>query len=135
MRIFVTALVAVFAVACGDAEETPARYGPVEIMRTPLSFAEDVEVIVSDVRLAPDTEVPNHSHAAEELVYVLEGSVVHVEEGLPERTMRAGDMVVITPEAAHSPRSGPDGARAVTIRFRVPGRAERDPVPATADDS
>ena len=135
MRIFVAGLFAVFLVACGDTQETPARYGPVEVMRTPLSFAEDVEVIVSDVQLAPDTEVPNHSHAAEELVYVLEGSVVHVEEGLPERTMRAGDMVVIQPEAAHSPRSGPEGARAVTIRFRLPDRAERDPVPPTADGS
>ncbi len=135
MRIFVTAVFAVILFGCGDAAETPARYGPVEVMRTQLSFAPDVEVVVSDVQLAPDTVVPNHSHAAEELVYVLEGSVVHVEEGLPERTLRAGDMVVIKPESAHAPRSGADGARAVTVRFRLPGRAERDPVPATADGS
>ena len=132
MRIILTGLIAALLVACADDPETPERYGPVEVIRTPVSFAEDVEIIVSDVRIAPDGEVPGHSHAAEELVYVIEGSAVHVQDGRPERTLRPGDMVVIPPETTHRPRGGPAGARAVTIRFKLPDREERD---APAEDS
>ncbi len=137
MRIILTGLIAAFLFACADEPETPVRYGPVEVIRTPASFADDVEIIVSDVRIAPDAEVPGHSHAAEELVYVIEGSAIHVEEGLPDRTLRAGDMAVIPPETVHRPRGGPAGARAITVRFKVGDREERDPAPVeeSSDES
>ena len=134
MRIILTGLVAAFLFACADEPETPQRYGPVEVIRTPASFAEDVEIIVSDVRIAPDAEVPGHSHAAEELVYVIEGSAIHVEDGLPERTLRAGDMAIIPPDTVHRPRGGPAGARAITVRFKLQEHAEPLPVPANAED-
>ncbi len=131
MRIILTGLIAVFLIACADEPETAERYGPVEVIRTEASFADDVEIIVSDVRIAPGAEVPGHSHAAEELVYVIEGSAIHVEEGLPERTLRSGDMAVIPPETVHRPRGGPDGARAITVRFQLPERDERDAAPTS----
>ncbi len=130
MRIILTVFIALSLIACADEPETPKRYGPVEVIRTQASFAEDVEIILSDVRIAADAEVPGHSHAAEELVYVIEGSAIHVEEGLPDRTLRPGDMAVIPPETVHRPRGGPDGARAITVRFKLPAREERDAVPA-----
>ena len=135
MRNILTGLIAVCVIACAEEPETPERYGPVEVIRTQASFADDIEIIVSDVRIAPDAEVPGHSHAAEELVYVIEGSAVHVEEGLPERTLRPGDMAVIPPETVHRPRGGPDGARAITVRFKLPGREERDGVPEERNES
>lgn len=133
MRILLAGLIAAFLVACADEPSTPQRYGAVEVIRTPASFAEDVEIIVSDVHIAPNAEVPGHSHAAEELVYVIEGSAIHAEEGLPERTLRSGDMAVIPPETVHRPRSGPDGARAITVRFKLPEREERDAAPTSVD--
>ena len=133
MRSILTGLIAVFLVACADEPEATARYGPVEVIRTEASFADGVEIIVSDIRIAPDSEVPGHSHAAEELVYVIEGSAIHVEEGLPERTLRSGDMAIIPPETVHRPRGGPDGARAITVRFKLPEREERDAAPTSVD--
>ena len=135
MRIILTGLIAVFLLACAEEPEAPERYGPVEVIRTPVSFAEDVEIIVSDVRIAPDAEVPGHSHAAEELVYVIEGAAIHVEDGLPDRTLRPGDMAVIPPETVHRPRGGPDGARAITVRFKLPEREERDQVPVSGEEA
>jgi len=123
MRIILTGLIAVLLCGCTEEPETPDRFGRVEVIRTPASFADDVEIIVSDVRIAPDAEVPGHSHAAEELVYVIEGSAIHVEDGLPERTLRPGDMAVIPPDTFHRPRGGPDGARAITVRFKLPTEA------------
>ncbi|MDJ0709456.1 MAG: cupin domain-containing protein [Woeseiaceae bacterium] len=129
MRLFLTGLIAACLVACADEPEAPERYGPVEVIRTPASFADGVDIVVSDVRIAPDAEVPAHSHVAEELVYVIEGSAIHVEDGKPERTLRPGDMAVIPPETMHRPRGGPAGARAITVRFKLPDRAERDEPP------
>ncbi len=134
MRFILIGLVAAFLFACADEPKTPLLYGPVEVIRTPASFAEGVEIIVSDVRIAPDGEVPGHTHAAEELVYVIEGSAIHVEEGLPERTLRAGDMAVIPPNTVHRPRGGPAGARAVTVRFKLPEREVQEAVVPAGDD-
>ncbi len=134
MRFILIGLIAAFLFACADEPETPQRYGPVEVIRTPASFADDVEIIVSDVHIAPDAEIPAHSHAAEELVYVIEGSAIHAEDGLPERTLRAGDMAVIPPETLHRPRGGPAGARAITVRFKLPEREERDSQPEAAEE-
>ncbi len=133
MRLILIGLFAAFLLGCGEEPEVPERYGPVEVIRTPASFADDVEIVVSDVRIAPDAEVPGHSHAAEELVYVIEGSAIHVEDGLPDRTLRPGDMAVIPPETVHRPRGGPAGARAITVRFKLPERNERDAVPASVE--
>jgi quercetin dioxygenase-like cupin family protein len=73
-------------------------------------------------------ELPPHYHPGEEFVYVLEGSAVHVEQGKPDRILKAGDSYVIPPRAVHAPRGGPQGARAVVFRLHVEGQPERIPV-------
>ena len=75
--------------------------------------------------IPPNAEGPRHYHPGEEFVYIIEGSAVHVEEGQPERTVQAGDALVIAPEAEHAPRGGPNGARAIVFRVHVEGEPER----------
>lgn len=128
MRTTVLLLVAFALAACDADDPVSTRYGPVEVIRTEASFADDVEIIVSDLRLEPNSEIPHHQHTTEELVYVLEGSVLHIEDGRPDRTLRAGDMVVIAPHKAHGPRVGPEGARAISIKFEKSDAVEPAPI-------
>ena len=130
--------------ACNSANDSPNENsaepvtnkrpppGSNQMMRAPVTVAEGLEVIISDVVIPPNTTVPRHYHPGEEFLYVLEGSAVHVEEGQPDRILSVGDTYVIPPRAIHSPRGGPDGARAVVFRLHVEGKEERVLVP---DDS
>lgn len=104
------------------------------MMRAPVTVADGLEVIISDVVIPPNAMVPRHYHPGEEFLYVLEGSAVHIEEGQPDRILEAGDTYVIPPRAIHSPRGGPDGARAVVFRLHVHGKEERVLVPNEASD-
>jgi quercetin dioxygenase-like cupin family protein len=95
------------------------------MLTAPISAAEGLEVIISDVIIPPNATVPRHYHPGEEFVYVIEGYAVHVEAGKPDQILKAGDAYVIPPEAVHSPRGGPDGARAIVFRVHVAGKPER----------
>ncbi len=126
--------------AQGDKQvEAPEGLAPGsnEMLRARLAAAPDLEVLISDVIIPPGAEVPRHYHPGEEFVYVIEGSAVHVEEGKPDRESRAGDAMVIEPEAVHAPRAGPDGTRAIVFRVHLKDQPERIPVPDApdADDS
>jgi quercetin dioxygenase-like cupin family protein len=89
----------------------------------------DLEVIVSDVIIPPNATVPRHYHPGQEFLYVIEGSAVHVEQGKPDLPLKAGDTYVIPPRAIHSPRGGPEGARAIVFRVHVKGQPERIDAP------
>jgi len=103
------------------------------VLRTDLEQADNLEVIVSDVVIPPGAQVPRHTHPGEEFVYVIEGSALHIEEGLPDTQLRAGDSHVIRPEAAHAPIGGPQGARAIVFRVHVKGEPERTLAPLAED--
>ena len=95
------------------------------MLRAPITIAEGLEVIISDVVIPPNATVPAHYHPGEEFLYVIEGSAVHVEAGKPDRILKAGDAYVIPPQAEHAPRGGPDGARAIVFRVHKKGQPER----------
>jgi len=115
-----------------DQSAAPKPYPPPpgsnQVLRAPITASPELEVIVSDVVIPPGATVPRHFHPGEEFVYVIEGSAVHVEEGKPDRTLGAGDSLVIPPRAVHAPRAGESGARAIVFRVHLKGEPERIPV-------
>lgn len=99
--------------------------GSTQKLRAPISLADGLEVIISDVVIPPNAVVPRHYHPGEEFIYVIEGSARHIEKGKADLILEAGDAYVIPPGAEHAPRGGPDGARAVVFRIHVEGKDER----------
>lgn len=99
--------------------------GSNEMLRTPLTMVDGLEVIVSDVIIPPNAATPRHYHPGEEFVYIIEGSVVHIEEGKPEFILRAGDAVTLAPEVEHAPRATEEGARVIAFRVHTEGQPER----------
>jgi quercetin dioxygenase-like cupin family protein len=137
MKTYALVLAALLVASCDlrpagnqmDEQEAHADYipppGSNQMLRAPITIADGLEVIISDVVIPPDTTVPRHYHPGEEFVYVLKGSAVHVEEGKPDQILKAGDAYVIPPRAEHAPRGGPEGARAIVFRVHVEGAEER----------
>jgi quercetin dioxygenase-like cupin family protein len=107
----------------------PPPPGSNEVLRSALAGTPGVEVIVSDVVIAPNAQVARHFHPGEEFLYLIEGSAIHIEEGRPDLQMKAGDSYAIPPRAIHSPRGGPQGARAIVFRVHVAGQPERIDAP------
>ncbi len=103
----------------------PSKPGSNMMLRAPLTVADGLEVIISDVIIPAGGTVPLHAHPGEEFLYVIEGSAIHREEGQDDRMLQAGDSYVISPNAPHSPVGGPDGARAIVFRVHKTGEPER----------
>jgi len=132
MRLAWLAAAGLFATALpfAYAQEPPAEArrlppGSNEVLRSVLAENPDLEVIVSDVIIPPNATVARHFHPGQEFLYLIEGSAVHIEEGKPDLPLKAGDTYVIPPRAIHSPRGGPEGARAIVFRVHVKGQPER----------
>ena len=137
MRLYWLAAAGLIATALPFAyaqEAPPAGAGRLppgsnEVLRSILAEDPNLEVIVSDVIIPPNASVPRHYHPGQEFLYLIEGTAVHVEEGRPDLPLKAGDTYVIPPRAIHSPRGGPEGARAIVFRVHVKDQPERIEAP------
>ncbi len=63
------------------------------------------EVIQVRVELAPGVAFPRHRHPGEEIIYVLEGSMVYEVEGRPPVTLKAGDVLFIPAGTIHAAKN------------------------------
>ncbi len=124
--LFAATLALGVTAASADGTHRPPP-GSNEVLVVPLANAEGLEVFVSDVVLPPGFQVPPHSHPGQEIVYVIEGSAVHVEEGAEDRIYKAGEAFTIQPGVVHSPYAGDEGARAIVFRVHVEGQPIRIP--------
>ncbi len=130
-RIFLFILAAALAASCTrteDAEHQPSvaqAPGATEALRTMLEGYDGLELIVTDLVIPPDAPAPRHYHPGEELVYMIKGSAIHVEDGQPDRLVTAGEAFVIPRGAVHAPRGGPLGARAILVHVVPAGEEVR----------
>jgi quercetin dioxygenase-like cupin family protein len=63
------------------------------------------EVIQARVELAPGAASGKHWHPGEEIIYVLEGSLVYEVEGRPPVTLKAGDVLFIPAGKVHAAKN------------------------------
>jgi quercetin dioxygenase-like cupin family protein len=73
----------------------------IDLQRNDLSIPgrEPVQAIVE---IAPGTTAARHSHPGEEIIYVLEGTLVYEIDGRPPIALKAGDVLFIPYGAIHS---------------------------------
>jgi len=76
----------------------------VDLQRHPLS-APGREVIQVRVEFEPGAAFPRHSHPGEEIIYVLEGTLVYEIEGKPPVTLKAGDVLFIPARTVHTAKN------------------------------
>jgi quercetin dioxygenase-like cupin family protein len=60
------------------------------------------EVIQVRVDFDPGYVAPRHTHFGEEIIYVIEGTLVYEVEGRPPTTYTAGDVLLVPAGAIHS---------------------------------
>jgi len=93
------------------------------ITRTPVQEADLPSVpgrqaVVARVEFAPGAVVPKHTHAGEEIGYVVEGSIELIVEGQPARTVKAGEGFLVPANIVHEGRNT-SGSKAVVLATYV----------------
>lgn len=63
------------------------------------------EVVQVRVDFDPGYESPRHTHPGEEIVYVIEGTLVYDVEGRPPVTLKAGDVLFIPAGTIHAAKN------------------------------
>jgi quercetin dioxygenase-like cupin family protein len=90
----------------------------VDLQRHDLS-APGREVIQVRVEFDPGYVSPRHTHPGEEIIYVLEGTLVYEIEGQPTATVRPGDVLFVPAGAAHLAKNVGSGTGAELATYVV----------------
>ncbi|MFL5570645.1 MAG: cupin domain-containing protein [Gemmatimonadaceae bacterium] len=102
MRIIGAAMLIVasgFAVDTAHAQQPESKR--TDLQRYDLSIP-GREVVQVRVDFDPGYVAPRHTHFGEEIIYVLEGTLVYEVEGRSPTTYKAGDVLVVPAGAIHS---------------------------------
>jgi quercetin dioxygenase-like cupin family protein len=96
-----------------------AEDAPSGIKRTPLQsidFPEGYKTVTGLAEVAPGHASGMHTHPGIETGYVLDGEVLMIVEGQPDRKLKSGDSFVIPSGAKHDVQSvGTVPAKAVSV--------------------
>ena len=88
-------------VASSQAPPRPAGTTRTDLQRRDLSIP-GWETLQARVDFAPGASFPMHKHPGEEIIYVLEGTLVYEIDGRPPIALKAGDVLFIPYGAIHS---------------------------------
>ncbi|HEY4146038.1 cupin domain-containing protein [Pinirhizobacter sp.] len=63
------------------------------------------EAVQVRVDIDPGKIAPNHRHPGEEIIYVVEGTILYQLEGKPPATLKAGDVLFVPKGVIHSAKN------------------------------
>ena len=95
------------------------------LLRESLSGLADQEVIVSEVDIPPNTELPWHSHPGSEIFYVFSGSIVLMQRDQTDIQSQEGEVRMIPRGVIHSGKTAEEGASLLIVRVHDAGQPER----------
>ena len=105
----------------------PAQESPIKLT-SPISTIDSHEGIIADVTIEPNAAMPIHQHPGDEFLYMLSGSVELAMENRAPLTLTAGQAFQIPAGTIHSPKAGPEGARAIVFRVHPEGQPVTVPI-------
>ena len=77
------------------------------------------EVVTAVAEFQPGASPGRHTHAGEEVGYVIEGSVVLEQEGKPNRTVHAGEAFLIPAGTVHNATNSGTGVAKLVATYIV----------------
>ena len=95
------------------------------LLRESLIGLADQEVIVNEVDIPPNTELPWHSHPGTEIFYVLSGSIVLMQRNRTDIQSQEGEVRMIPRGVVHSGKTAEEGASLLIVRVHDAGQPER----------
>jgi len=96
-----------------------------DLMTEKLQGVENTEVVVSITTVPPHTTLPKHWHPGEEFAYILEGSLVLMQEGKADESYKKGDVGKIPLKQVHTIRTEEESATVLVFRVHELGQPGR----------
>jgi quercetin dioxygenase-like cupin family protein len=98
-------------------QSAPMTQGASNIKRTPLQKFDvagtNLETVIGIAEIVPNAMIGAHSHSGVESGYMLEGEMVLMITGQPDKTLKAGDSYQIPAGVVHDGKSGPNGGKVI----------------------
>ncbi len=105
--------------------------GPIK--RTPLQTFDvpgtGYQTVIGLAEVAPSVNIGRHTHFGVESGYVLEGELVLLVAGEPDKPLKPGQSYVIAPGLAHDAKSGAAGAKIIATYVVEKGKPFATPAP------
>ena len=96
-----------------------------DLMTEKLKGVENTEVVVSITTVPPHTTLPKHWHPGEEFAYILDGSVVLMQEGKADEYYKKGDVGKVPLKQVHTVRTEEESATILIFRVHELGQPGR----------
>jgi quercetin dioxygenase-like cupin family protein len=134
-RILVGAMLAAIAMGgAASAQQPPAltQQAPT-IKRTPLQKFDvpgtNYETVIGMAEIVPNVNIGRHTHPGPESGFMLDGEMVLLIDGQPEKSLKVGESYQIPPGAIHDARTGPRGAKVIATYVVEKGKPLASPAP------
>ena len=103
------------------------------IKRTPLQKFDvpgtSYETVIGLAEVGPNVSIGRHTHPGPESGCMLEGEMVLMVQGQPDKLVKAGESYQVPPGAVHDGRSGPQGAKVIATYVVEKGKPLASPAP------
>jgi quercetin dioxygenase-like cupin family protein len=132
-KILIGAVLATVAMSgTAAAQQLPAMtQQTATIKRTPLQKFDvpgtNYETVIGIAEIVPNVNVGRHTHPGPESGYMLEGEMVLLIDGHPEKTVRTGESYQVPSGAIHDARSGPQGTKVIATYVVEKGKPLASP--------
>jgi quercetin dioxygenase-like cupin family protein len=130
-RILAGTLVAISIVGTAASQPPAMTQQTQTIKRTPLQKFDvpgtAYETVIGIAEITPNVTIGRHTHPGPESGYMLDGEMVLMIDGQPEKTIRAGDSYQVPAGAVHDARSGPKGAKVIATYVVEKGKPLASP--------
>ena len=129
--IVMTAFLLVGALQNDTRAQQPTAAAAQTIKRTPLQRFDvpgtNYETVIGLAEIAPNATIGRHTHPGPESGYMLEGEMVLMVQGQPEKVVKAGESYQVPSGAVHDGRSGPQGAKVIATYVVEKGKPLASP--------
>ena len=71
------------------------------------------ETVIGIAEIVPNVSVGRHTHPGPESGYMLEGEMVLMVQGQPDKTVKMGESYQVPSGAIHDAKTGPQGAKVI----------------------
>jgi quercetin dioxygenase-like cupin family protein len=132
-KILIGAVLATVAMSgTAAAQQLPAMtQQTATIKRTPLQKFDvpgtNYETVIGIAEIVPNVNIGRHTHPGPESGYMLEGEMVLLIDGHPEKTVRTGESYQVPSGAIHDARSGPQGTKVIATYVVEKGKPLASP--------
>ena len=134
VRISMAAVATVLTIATAAAQQPPAATQQTQtIKRIPLQKFDvpgtSYETVIGIAEIVPNVSIGRHTHPGPESGYMLEGEMVLMVQGQPDKTIKTGESYQIPPGAVHDAKTGPQGAKVIATYVVEKGKPLASPAP------